>query len=108
MKAKPTFEEFMKSWSNMAYRRRIVAFYQFAIERSLNLGNGSNQTMSVPENPDPKLIYNYFYGNPLQLNADEDQSLFWDDVASRPYATIPICKEGEYGLLCIRQRYSRR
>ena len=89
MKANPTFDEFMKSWSNMAYRRRIVAFYQFAIERSLNLRNSSSRVVSTPTYPDPRLIYNYFYGNPLQLNADEDQSIFWDDVASRPYVTIP-------------------
>ena len=89
MKANPTFEEFMDEWSNLVYRRRIVAIYRFAIEQSLNLGNGSQFKYSVPENPNPRLVYNYFYGNPLQLNADEDQSIFWDDVASRPYVTIP-------------------
>ena len=89
MKANPTFDEFMKSWSNMVFRRRLIAFYRFVIERSLNLGNDSQFKYSVSENPYPRLVYNYFYGNPPQLNADEDQSIFWDDVASRPYVTIP-------------------
>jgi len=84
-----SFDEFMAQWLNESIRRSLIDCYRSDLTAALEVFRDSQFKYSVPENPNPKLIYNYFYGSPLQLNADEDQSFFWDDVASRPYVTIP-------------------
>ena len=83
------FDEFMTYWLNGTIRRSLIDCYRSDLTAALEVFRDSQLKYSVPENPNPRLVYNYFYGNPLQLNADEDQSIFWDDVASRLYVTIP-------------------
>lgn len=86
-----SFDEFMTKWSNELIRRRIIDCYRNELTTALKTLRDSQFEYLVPENPDPKLVYKFFYGTPLQFDTESDQNLFWDDVASRPYVTIPTC-----------------